>query len=125
LSNVNGLVNITSADRDLMLSNNGLTSVSGLQNLQSVGGRLLLNGNNLTSLDGLENLTSVSRRINISGNPSLVDISALSGTVMSNGFDIDGGQYTTKAAASSTLCQYLSNNTYLINGGSLSDVCEP
>lgn len=105
LSDIDGIINITSANT-IYINNSNLLDVEGLSGLNSVG-TMTLNNTKITSLSGLNNLTSVSGTLSIGSNSLLVDVSALSsitsitGTIITNGNPIP----TTKIATGSWLCQ--------------------
>lgn len=79
ITNLDGLSNITSIDRDLIiLYNPNLKDLDGLNNLQSIGGDLLLHYNvSLRSLEALSSLTSIGGRISICDSYFLTSLSGL------------------------------------------------
>nr|NQU91648.1 hypothetical protein [Bacteroidota bacterium] len=69
ISNLDGLIVITSIGGHAIISGTSLPDLSGLNNLSHIGGFLMISYNNsLTSLTGLENLTSIEGTFDIGGN---------------------------------------------------------
>ncbi|MCK9400648.1 MAG: T9SS type A sorting domain-containing protein [Bacteroidales bacterium] len=79
ITNLDGLSNITSIDRDLIiLYNPNLKDLDGLNNLKSIGGDLELCYNfSLNSLEALSSLTSIGGKIYICDSPFLTSLSGL------------------------------------------------
>jgi len=79
LTNLNGLINITSIGGDLNISSNdALTNIDGLSKLTSIEGDLRISDNDaLTNIDGLSKITSTSGYLNIYYNVALTNIDGL------------------------------------------------
>ena len=78
ITNVDGLVNLTSVGDLIILGNTSLTNVDGLINLTSVEGYLSIARNaDLTDLEGLSGLSSVGNSLDISSNDSLANLNGL------------------------------------------------
>ncbi|MDH3243337.1 MAG: T9SS type A sorting domain-containing protein [Saprospiraceae bacterium] len=112
ITNLDGLLQITSVDRFILIANNGaltnfnglnnlttvgdflaiqtnqsLNDLSALANLNSVGGYLVVGNNDgLSSLTGLQNITAVGGYLSIGNNDLLADLTGLAGisTVANN-----------------------------------------
>jgi hypothetical protein len=78
LTNIDGLINLTTIDGNLSISSNSaLTSIDGLKNLTSVSSALRINDNSaLTNVDGLINLTTAGF-LRINDNSALTNIDGL------------------------------------------------
>jgi hypothetical protein len=118
ITNLDGLIVITSIGGHLYISNNDfLTDISGLSSLESVAGALLISSNDvLSSLNGLENLTQAEGDVFISNNPVLTDISALENIIAENVEELwitNNSQLET--CDNSFICSYLANPTGTIN----------
>lgn len=81
LPNLNGLHNIQSIEKELLLFENDLiTNLDGLNNLQNITGSLnIVVNKQLTSLTGLSNLTNVGHILSIVDNDNLISLAGLEG----------------------------------------------
>ena len=79
ITNLSGLIQLTSIGGDLRIeSNTALTSLTGLDNITSIGGELRIYYNDaLASLTGLDNITSIGGELYISVHFVLTSLTAL------------------------------------------------
>ena len=77
LTEVDGLINLTSVRSWVTISGSALKNIDGLANLTSVGGDLAIGGSSLTDLDGLASLTSVGGSLTIAGCAALTNLDGL------------------------------------------------
>lgn len=91
ITNLNGLLGITSIGGYLYIENNSkLPRFTGLNNLVSIGKYLrIFDNNSLISLDGLENLDSIGDYLSLVRNPKLASLSGLDNLLTVNRISID------------------------------------
>ena len=91
ITNLDGLIKLTSVGGDLTIEHNGrLTNADGLASITNVGGSLKINGGNaLNSLDGLAGITSIGGDLSIRSDIRLRNIDGLSSlTSVGNNLEI-------------------------------------
>jgi hypothetical protein len=78
ITNLNGLIALTSIGENLVISYNGLlTSLAGLENVTSIGGDLSIEGRSLPDMTGLQGLTSIGGDLWIFFTTSLTSLTGL------------------------------------------------
>lgn len=79
VNDISGLVNITSVQGTLTITNSDITNLTGLSGLQTIGGDFeIFNNSMLTTIDGINQLQSIGGNLDFEG-LNLIDVSGFTG----------------------------------------------